>query len=139
MKGDTTFKRSKLMVEVYLRKIYDFNFIFEENAVIMEVDYEKVAEIDCHETLDRIFEITQNIKTGRKKEKLFWFFSKRKKCRPSNFGDIFCIDNQLNLILPLGYQSIKWGDTVTIKPDFFNKPSFKTPEILQNSGRNLLK
>ncbi len=113
------------MVEVYLRKNYDPNIIFESNYLISEYDYEKVAEID-NVQLEGIYNITQNGDRDWIRAKNIRATSELDNCRSSSIGDIFAVNGQLSIIMPLGYKTIRWGDSVSFEPGSFKKAKSKT-------------
>ena len=103
---------AKTMIEVFQRINYAPNIVFEDAFEIKPTDYEKVAEIDSN-SLGDAWNLTQNNDRDWTKNKHVKYLVKAPDCRSTSIGDVFSINGQLEMVMPLGYVSLNWGDKIS--------------------------
>jgi len=108
------------MIEVFHRKDYSPNIIFEKDLEIKLADYEKVAEIDT-EYVGDAWHLTQNSDRSWIKRNEVKLIGSEPDYRSSSIGDVFSINGRLQVVLPEGYSYINWGAKVCFYPQFSNK------------------
>jgi len=108
------------MIEVFHRKTYSPNILFEEDLEIKLADYEKVAVIDSDYVSDA-WHLTQNSDGSWIKRKEVKVLGNEADYRSTSIGDVFAVNGQLEVVLPDGYQVFQWGDRIDFYPKFSKK------------------
>jgi len=107
------------MVEIYLRRDYDPNIIFKNDFEVNIADYQKVAEVNAAD-LAAAWHLTQNDNKDWTTKDGVKVVGKKESYRSSSIGDVFSIDGQLQIIMPLGYELLNWGDKVSFYANFMS-------------------
>jgi hypothetical protein len=100
------------MIEVFQRLNYDPNIVFENELEINQTEYEKVAEVDS-DSLEDAWSLTQNTDRDWINNLHVKYLGQAQDCRSTSIGDVFAINGQLEMVMPLGYVSFNWGDKIS--------------------------
>ncbi len=102
------------MVEVYFYKGFTPGLINESDFVVNRDEYEKIAEIEA-DGYGEAYQIAQTVEKRWYRKKRAHMLDTTADYRSSYLGDIYVQENQMYIVLPVGFKLVNWGDTIDMR------------------------